>query len=450
MIIRRKFLQNCILMSGSLLLPSTLRAESLILQDNIWFMPDEADLHKRTWMAFGASKEIWGASLLPEVQRNLATIALTIAKYEPVSMLVREQDLALAKQLMGSAIDLQVAALDDLWMRDTSAVFVKDKLGNSAAVNFNFNGWGNKQAHTKDADIAQYVTEQASVSALHTSLVLEGGGIEVDGQGTAIIAESCVLNSNRNPGLSKAACERELKKLLGLSKIIWLPGIKGKDITDGHTDFYARFAKPGVVLAGFDPDKDSYDHAVTLNHLNLLRTATDSQNRPLTVLVLESPSSVRNKYKSSDFAAGYIGFYLCNGAVIASEFGDAAADQAAKATLQKAFPEREIVQINVDGIAAGGGSIHCTTQQEPALSALDRVLNWGETVAAPQLLAAKDKRAFQYPPYAGRYYPHSDTYVGYKASDNALYAYNQNLWGASINRLDYVNNLLLAAEKAGF
>ncbi len=196
-------------------------------------------------------------------------------------------------------------------------------------------------------------------------MVLEGGGIEVDGHGTAIITESCVLNENRNPGVSKAQCERELKRLLGLEKIIWLPGITGQDITDGHTDFYARFARPGVVIAGYDPDPKSFDHAVTTRHLDMLRGATDVEGRTLEVVVLEAPSRVRATFANDDFAAGYINFYVCNGAVIAPEFGDPRTDAAAKRELQRAFPGREVVQINSDGIAAGGGGIHCTTQQEP-------------------------------------------------------------------------------------
>ena len=234
-----------------------------------------------------------------------------------------------------------------------------------AGVDFNFNGWGEKQEFEQDAEVAGFVAQQAGVDALHTELVLEGGGIEVDGQGTAIITESCVLNPNRNPGVSKAEVEAELKRLLGLEKIIWLPGIAGKDITDGHTDFYARFARPGVVVAGYDPDPASYDHEVTKTHLEILKSATDAQGRPLEVVVIEGPTNIREAYASEDFAAGYINFYVCNGAVIAPEFGDDRADRAAREKLQSLFPEREIVQINIDGIAAGGGGIHCTTQQEP-------------------------------------------------------------------------------------
>jgi agmatine deiminase len=361
---RREFIQSIGVLAGGMFLGCSSGAFSMT-NDKVWFMPDEGDPHKRTWMAFGASKKVWGGTLLPEVQRNLATIALTVAKYEPVSMLVREEDYATARTLMGKAVDLIPFPLDDLWMRDIGPVFVITEAGKKAGIGFNFNGWGEKQDFDRDVKVAGFVAKTSGAEQIRTNLVLEGGGIEVDGQGTAIITESCVLNSNRNPGVGKAACGAELKRLLGLEKIIWLPGIQGKDITDGHTDFYARFAKPGVVVAGYDPDPNSFDHAVTKQHLEILRAATDAEGRSLKVVVLEAPSDVRKEYASDDFAAGYINFYFCNGAVIAPEFGDTKADRAANQKLRELFPEREIIQINIDGIAAGGGGIHCTTQQEP-------------------------------------------------------------------------------------
>ena len=332
-----------------------------------WFMPDESEPHKRTWMAFGASEKIWGKRLLPEVRRNLATLARTIAMYEPVSMLVRKNEYDLARELVGSSVELIISPLDDLWMRDTGPVFVLTEQGKKAGIDFNFNGWGEKQAFSRDAKVAAFVTQQTGAKVINTDLVLEGGCIEVDGHGTAIITESCVLNGNRNPGVTKAQFEEELMPLLGIEKIIWLPGIKGKDITDGHTDFYARFARPGMVLAGYDPDPESFDHEVTKKHLEILQSATNAEGRQLEVIVLEGPTSVRKTYETDDFAAGYMGFYVCNGAVIMQEFGDAQADHAAKQALQRAFSDREIVQINIDGIAAGGGSVHCATQQEPMI-----------------------------------------------------------------------------------
>ena len=331
-----------------------------------WVMPDEGDPHKRTWMAFGASERIWGRRLLPQVRRDLATIATTIAQYEPVSMLVRAEEMDQARGLIGTAnVELVEAPIDDLWIRDTGPVFVKNA-GGWGGVDFNFNGWGGKQEHRRDGKVAEFVAARAGVDVVHTELVLEGGGIEVDGQGTAIITESCVLNDNRNRGKSKADVETELGRLLGVRKVLWLPGIAGHDITDGHTDFYARFAGPGVVVAGLDTDPKSFDYDVTRRHLDVLHASTDAHDRPLQVEVIEGPSTLREKFENDDFAAGYINFYVCNGAVIGPEFGDPDADSAAKATLERIFAGRKVVQINIDAIAAGGGGIHCTTQQEPA------------------------------------------------------------------------------------
>jgi len=326
--------------------------------DKSWVMPEEGQPHRRTWMAFAASERIWGRDLLPQVRRDQATIATTIARFEPVSMLVRAEDLDLARSLL-PGVELVTSELDDLWMRDTGPVFVRG----GGAVDFNFNGWGGKQEHRRDAKVAGFAAGQAGAQRVRTDLVLEGGALEVDGEGTAIITESCVLNGNRNQGWTKSDVEQELAHLLGIRKVIWLPGIAGRDITDGHTDFYARFAGPGVVVAGLDNDPESFDYDVTRRHLEILRAATDAAGRPLRVEVLEGPETVR--VRDEDFAAGYVNFYVCNGAVIGPEFGDRRADAAAKATLERLFPGRTVVQINIDGIASGGGGIHCTTQQEP-------------------------------------------------------------------------------------
>jgi len=362
---RRNFLhQGMAAGLGLLALPLTSRA---MLPAETWHMPDEAEPHRATWMSFGPREEIWGERLLEAVRLNLGSIARTIAAYEPVHMLVREEDQDLAYDICGPKVQLHVREVDDLWMRDSGPVFVRNVQGQRAAVDFNFNGWGKKQAHAHDAQVARFVAQQSGVPRLATRLVLEGGGIEVDGQGTAIITESCVLNPNRNPSVSKAACEAELKRLLGIEKVIWLPGIAGRDITDGHTDFYARFSSPGVVVAGFDSDPESYDHAVTQKHLQILRAATDARGRKLKVMVLAGPADVRKAFKSDSFAAGYINFYVCNGAVIAPEFGDKRGDANCRSLLQELFPKRDIVLLNIDAVAAGGGGVHCTTQQEAAI-----------------------------------------------------------------------------------
>jgi agmatine deiminase len=295
----------------------------------------------------------------------LGLIARTISKFEPVTMLVRSEDAAVAERLVGNATDLVETGLDDLWIRDMGPSFVIGKGGRLGAVDLNFNGWGNKQEHGDDAQVAAFVARQTRAEHLTTDLVGEGGGIEVDGEGTAIISESCFLNENRNPGLAKSDCEHLLGESFGINRVVWLPGLRGQDITDGHTDFYARFTTPGVVVAALDMDPASPDYRVTREHLKILRAARDASGRQLEVVTLEAPTRTRREFRSKDFAAGYINFYVCNGAVVAPEFGDPAADGRCLSVLQRLFPKRTVVQLNIDGIAAGGGGIHCATQQEP-------------------------------------------------------------------------------------
>lgn len=369
MISRRQFLKTSLIMAGGILLSSC--TEESPLPEVRWSMPEESHPHLRTWMAFVASEAIWSKKQIPEVQENLATIAKTIAKYEPVNLLVSEQDRPLALELLGDLnsqqfpIKLLKFATNDLWLRDTGPTFVLNQQGQAAAIDFNFNGWGNKQTHDLDAKVAEFIAQQSQKSILNSSLVLEGGCFECDGEGTAIMTESCILNDNRNPGKTKAEIETELKQLLGLKKIIWLKGVKGKDITDGHTDFYARFAKPGVVIMSRDTDMDSYDYDITRQNIKNLQGQTDAKGRPLEILILDTPMEVETRFGLQDFAAGYVGYYVCNGAVIMQTFGDQEADKKAKETLTQAFPQHMIETVRIDGIASGGGSIHCATQQEP-------------------------------------------------------------------------------------
>ncbi|CRL51936.1 agmatine deiminase family protein [Pseudomonas sp. P154a] len=335
-----------------------------------WFMPDEGDKHQRAFIAFGAQDAIW-EDFTADVQEALGRIARTIARYEPVTVFCRSNERSLAEELCGTAnITYINTQLDDIWMRDIGANFVIDGDGGLGAVDFNFNGWGNKQQHAKDAKLAGLVAENAEASNLRTELVGEGGGIEVDGHGTGIMTESSWINANRNPDWSKAEVEQELKERLGLRKIIWLPGIKGKDITDAHVDFYARFVKPGVVIANLDNDPESYDRNVTLAHLEILKNATDADGRKLQVHTVSPPLYPRkSKFNKNnpDFAAGYINYFVINGAVIAPEFGDKAADTKAFDLLSELYPDREVVQLNIDAISAGGGGIHCVTSHQPGV-----------------------------------------------------------------------------------
>ncbi|WP_085640182.1 MULTISPECIES: agmatine/peptidylarginine deiminase [unclassified Pseudomonas] len=369
---RREFIKQVSVVAGAgvalagLGLPSSV---VLAAADGRWFMPDEGERHERAFIAFGAQDAIW-EDFTEDVQEALGRIARTIARYEPLTVYCRPGERSLAEEFCGTSnVTYMTAALDDIWMRDISANFVVDDKNGLGAVDFNFSGWGNKQQHAKDAKIARRVADEAQATYIRSELVGEGGGIEVDGHGTAIMTESCWVNANRNPGWSRAEVEAELKARLGLRKIIWLPGIKGKDITDAHVDFYARFVKPGVVIANLDTDPQSYDHKVTLAHLEILKKATDADGRPLQIHTMSPPLNPRSsKFNKGnpDFAAGYINYFVINGAVIAPEFGDKAADKQALDLLRQLYPEREVVQLNIDAIAAGGGGIHCVTSHQPA------------------------------------------------------------------------------------
>ena len=368
---RRSLLKFTALMAGSFALGCKANQLRELAIDGGLTMLDEGAEHARTWMAFVANDYIWTRKQIPEVKRNLISIATAIAKYEPVSMLVAPEDLAEAKRRLGDSsqykypIDLIQFRTDDLWLRDTGPTFVIDSQGQKYGINFNFNGWGGKQEFNQDAMVADFITQQVGATPIISNLILEGGCFEIDGQGTAIMTRSCVLNDNRNPNVSQAEVERELKQLLGIRKVIWLDGIKGRDITDGHIDFYARFTRKGQVVVSRDNYQQSPDYLITRQNIEALQEATDVDGEPLDVVVIDTPDIINDHFGERDFAAGYIGYYLCNDALIMQKFGDEDADARAKEILADVFPERVIEQIAIDGIASGGGSIHCATQQEP-------------------------------------------------------------------------------------
>ncbi|SFF60958.1 agmatine deiminase [Duganella sp. CF458] len=365
---RRTFMQQ--IAAGSLLGLTAGAAGARGIAASSWYMPDEHLPQERVFVSYAASGTVWKDWAAP-VNAAVARLAQAIARYQPVTVFCRPAQLAQAQRECGlTNIDYFPLALDDIWVRDYGGCFVIDGAGNLGLVDFNFNGWGGKQRAASDTRVAKALSEDLEANYFVSSLVGEGGGIEVDGHGTGIMTESCWVNANRNPRMGRSQVEAELKQRLGLRKIIWLPGIRDKDITDAHVDFYARFVRAGVVVVNRDDDPQSYDYAVTRKHLDILKNATDADGRKLEIHILPPPAKPRsNRFSEGnpDFAAGYINYLPINGAVIAPQFGDAEADGYCRELLARLYPGRDIVQLDIDPIAAGGGGIHCVTKQMPRL-----------------------------------------------------------------------------------
>ncbi|MEV6975269.1 agmatine deiminase family protein [Kitasatospora sp. NPDC093806] len=343
-----------------------------------WRVPGEDETHQRTWMAWPSSYTIWG-NVLPKIQADIAKLAKEVAKYEPVVMCADGSSAASqARSMCGSSVSvLSSIPVSDCWMRDTGPLFRTDGLGGMDALGLNFNAWGENattfyglpaSAYDKDRVVASKIAAYQGLSLTKASVVGEGGGVEYDGDGTLMATESCWVNSNRNPGKTKAQIEAELLARFGATKMIWLPGVKGQDVTDGHIDGTARYITPGVVmvqLAGaVRPDVWTANAQAIYN---VLANATDAKGRRLQVLTIEGPDSLPriSPGRRAEFLSSYMNWTVTNQAVITTQFGDTAKDAAAKSAISAAFG-RPVVQLNLDNLYGnGGGGAHCVTMQEP-------------------------------------------------------------------------------------
>ncbi|MGW2275344.1 agmatine deiminase family protein [Streptomyces yangpuensis] len=329
-------------------------------------VPIEDVRHTRTWMAWPDSGSIWG-SKLTGVQSDIALIARTIAKYEPVYLCANSASAARARSLCGPTVTvLTTIPVDDCWMRDSGPVFRTDGAGGLDAVGLNFNGWGKKQAHAKDALVAGRIAAHVGVPFTVAGLVGEGGAVEQDGAGTLMATRSSLVNRNRNPDKSPSQIEAALCAAYGATKVIWFDGVVGQDITDDHVDATSRFLAPGKALVQMPlaSDNDVYAKDARQQY-QILSGATTAGGARMTVEKLQGPDYYKIRSTNPDFLASYANYYVCNGAVISGQFGDTRADQAARATLTRLFPGRVVEQLNIDRLGTGGGGIHCVTQQQP-------------------------------------------------------------------------------------
>ena len=337
-----------------------------------WRMPAETASHDRVWMAFPADGYTLGATAgsAHEARRTWAAVAHAIADFEPVTMVVDPAARAEAARYLGAEIEIVVAPLNDSWMRDIGPSFVHNDAGRLGAVDWTFNGWGRQDwaAWEKDASVGRLVADAAGAAVVSSSLVNEGGGIHVDGEGTVLATRSVQLDPGRNPGASPSSVEAELRRTIGAEHVVWLPRGLTRDHerfgTRGHIDMVAALPSPGTILLHVQDDPGHPDYPLTHRFRSLLADAHDAAGRSFTIIDLPAPATLRDDEGFVDY--NYVNHLVVNGGVIAGSFGEERADSLARDVLTAAYPGRRVVSVDARALFARGGGIHCITQQQPS------------------------------------------------------------------------------------
>ncbi|MDP9113831.1 MAG: agmatine deiminase family protein [Acidobacteriota bacterium] len=329
-------------------------------------MPAEWEPHAATWLAWPHEASDWPGKFAP-IPWLYGEIVRLLARVERVRILVEHADAEHgARRVLAkchadlNAIDFFHHATNRSWTRDTCPLFVKNQAGIIAVTDWKFNGWAKYPNYAADDALPRFVAKSLKLPCYEPGLVLEGGSVDVNGEGKLLTTEECLLSSvqERNPGLSRLQIESALAAYLGATEVIWLGrGIAGDD-THGHIDDIARFTAPDTVVAVVEPDKSSANHEPLRENLARLRKRGD-----LRVVTLPSPEPVY--FARQLLPASYANFYIANGLVLAPTFGDPQ-DRAALNTLARLFPTREVIGIPCRDLVLGLGTLHCMTQQQPA------------------------------------------------------------------------------------
>jgi agmatine deiminase len=351
-------------------------------------MPAEWSLHDAVWTAWPHDPDQWLEGLAAPQRALMKMVAAIVdldddlddehdgdlddglggsgrPRGERVELLVRDgDDEAAARQLLGPAavgVRFHHLPYGDIWLRDTGPIFVVGS-GELAAAQFGFDGWGGKYLMEGDTEVAAAVIAKTGVRGAAFDFVLEGGAVEVDGEGTVLTTRQCLLGGARNPGLGPRALEARLCWALGASHVVWLDRGLANDHTDGHIDTLARFVTPGVVAcmeaAPGDPNRDALDGV-----LADLRVARAASGERLEVVTVPSPGAVEDA-AGNLMPASYMNFYIANTTVVVPVYG-APTDDAAVSAIATMFPTRRAVAVDGKAVVVGGGGFHCTTQQQP-------------------------------------------------------------------------------------
>jgi agmatine deiminase len=318
-------------------------------------------------------------------QRAWVEVATAIARFEQVTVGANPDQFENARAMLPDHIRVVEMSNNDSWMRDIGPSFVVNDKGGVRLVHWQFNAWGGLYdglyfPWDKDELVPRKIAEIEGIDRYRAPLVMEGGSIHVDGEGTVITTEECLLSPGRNPDLTREKIEAYLAEYLGIRKVIWLKRGIDPEETNGHVDDVACFVRPGVVLAGWTDDESDWRREILAENLDILKNATDAEGRSLEVHTIPMPGTMTYsaeevagvdvvegtipREEGDDVPASYVNFYVCNGAVVLPVFGDPR-DAEAVSILRGLFPDREVVTFPGREIVLGGGNVHCITQQQP-------------------------------------------------------------------------------------
>ena len=335
-------------------------------------MPAEWAPHEATWLSWPHNRETWPEQL-EAVEDIWARMAAAISPGEKVRLLVEDaaekseagERLARFRARMENVELIEIPTVD-VWMRDYGPTFVT-RAGEAAPLAFNdwiFNGWGNKYAsYTDDDSVAKAIAKRLDLPVFSHEVVLEGGSIEVNGAGTCLTTEQCLLNPNRNPHFNRSDLEAFLKANLGVDHVVWLgDGIVGDD-TDGHIDDIARFVDEKTVLCAVEDDPSDENYAPLEENYERLQGARDQHGAKLDLVRLPMPGKV--VYRGTRLPASYANFYIANEAILVPTYNHSN-DGRALGILAELFPARKIVPLPSSDVVIGLGAMHCVTQQQPS------------------------------------------------------------------------------------
>lgn len=336
-------------------------------------MPAEFEPHEATWLAWPHNPDTWPGRL-----KHIPPVWIQMIKplhvHETVHLCVNDSEMEHSVKAILRRHDIERNVVfhqfptNDAWARDHNAIFLTREVNGKkelAATDWIYNAWGQKYGPWDlDDVIPQKVARFLNIPCFKPGLVLEGGSIDVNGRGTLLTTEQCLLNKNRNPHLTKQEVENYLEDYLNVSNILWLgEGIMGDD-TDGHIDDIARFVNPTTVVTVVEEDPQDENYQLLQDNLRRLRSMKDQDGRPLTIVTMPMPGPV--VYEGQRLPASYANFYIGNGVVLVPSYRHAN-DQRAMDILKKCFPDRRIVGIEATELVWGLGAFHCVTQQQPKI-----------------------------------------------------------------------------------